>query len=649
MSSILAPVAPDIPAAAVRERVRVERVPSPRRAPAPWLVLFVTLGIAAAYVAWHLRRGWMPYDDGSMAQGAERLIQGQLPHRDFDDIYTGGLDWLNAGAFRMFGTNLWSLRIVLFAVFLAWVPAVFQVARRFVRPLTAAVVTLLAVAWSLPNYSAAMPSWYNLFLATFGVAALYRNMEDGRARWLLLAGVAGGLSILVKVVGLYYVAGVLLYLVFRAQSQAAEGRAAEGRAANGRAAEAPSGTGYAVFVTGALLAFVAALLVLVRRQLHLPDVAQFVLPSALLAALLIRNEWRAEGASRQRFVTLARLLVPFIAGVALPVALFLVPYVRSGSVRALINGVFVLPMKRFGIAESPVLPLWTMLACIPLVAVAFLARQQAARRRWVVAGLGVVLVAIVVVAGWKSVVYREVWFSVQNVLPLLAVAGVAVLWRERAADEDEPLLRPRLMALLCVMALCNLVQFPYFVANYFCYVAPLVLLAAVAMSAYLRIASRAVVGLVMAFYLAFAVTRANRTTLYTMAVYYQPYLPTTVLALPRGGIEVPTVHAEVYRPLILLLRERARGGYTWASPDMPEVYFLSGLKNPTRTLFDFFDDTTGRTARILGALDTHGVTAIVLNRAPAFSAPLSDDLVGALEQRYPFGTNVGPFQVRWRQ
>ena len=70
---------------------------------------------------------------------------------------------------------------MLFAVFLAWVPAVFYIASRFVRPLAAGGITLLAVAWSLPNYSAAMPSWYNLFLATFGVAALFRFLEDGGA------------------------------------------------------------------------------------------------------------------------------------------------------------------------------------------------------------------------------------------------------------------------------------------------------------------------------------------------------------------------------------------------------------------------------------------------------------------------------------
>ena len=32
--------------------------------------------------------------------------------------------------------------------------------------------TVLAVFWSVPNYPAAMPSWYNLYLATGGTLAL---------------------------------------------------------------------------------------------------------------------------------------------------------------------------------------------------------------------------------------------------------------------------------------------------------------------------------------------------------------------------------------------------------------------------------------------------------------------------------------------
>jgi hypothetical protein len=211
------------------------------------VVLLTVLVVSALYVAWHLNRGWMPYDEGALAQSAERVLQGELPHRDFDEIYTGGLAFLNAGAFRLLGITLLPMRLALFTVFLAWIPAVFAIASRFVRPAAAGAIAFLAVGWSLPNYTAAMPSWYNLFLATFGVLALFRYLEDGRMRWLLLAGLAGGLSFLVKVVGLYYVAGVVLFLVFQAHA-----------ASRARAGASPArSTPYAVFVTGALVIFVA--------------------------------------------------------------------------------------------------------------------------------------------------------------------------------------------------------------------------------------------------------------------------------------------------------------------------------------------------------------------------------------------------------
>jgi hypothetical protein len=260
----------------------------------------------------------------------------------------------------------------------------------------------------------------------------------------------------------------------------------------------------------------------------------------------------------------------------------------------------------------------------------------------------VALAVLFVVTGRSDPVYRSVWYSVQTLLPGLVIAGVAVLARTRAADAEDRLLRPRAMLLLCIAALCNLIQFPYFVPNYFCYVSPLVALAAVALCRYLRPRGRLIPAAVLAFFIVFAAVRMNDSTLYTMGVVYRPYLRTLPLGLDRGGLEVPAVHAEAYRRLIPVLRARARGGYVWASPDCPEVYFLSGLRNPTRTLFDFFDDPAGRTARVLRALEQHDVRVVVLNARPAFSQPLADDLVTELERRYPFAGNIGVFHVRWR-
>ncbi|MFL5607920.1 MAG: ArnT family glycosyltransferase [Gemmatimonadaceae bacterium] len=604
------------------------------------VVLLGALAISAAYLGWHLGRGWIPYDDGALAQTAERVLQGELPHRDFDDIYTGGLAFLNAAAFRLIGTTLWSLRLVMFAVFIAWVPTVYSIAARFVRPLAAATITLLAVVWSVPNYTAAMPSWYNLFLATFGVAMLLRHLEDERTGWLVAAGVMGGLSFLVKVVGLYYVAGVLLFLVFQAHARA-------------RSAAGPQerrGDLYALFVSAALLVFVASLAALVRRQLHVPEVVQFVMPGALIAALLVRNEWtQPAGDSRGRLAGLAKLVAPFLAGVALPVVLFLVPYARSGALGAFAYGVFVLPMKRFGVASVPALSVWTMLTLVPLALLAALAGRAGPRVRRYAGAVSVIVAALLFLAtGWSDPLYRSVWYSARNLLPVLVVVGVTVLWRVRAVDAEQPQLRARLMLLLSVAGLCSLVQFPYFVPNYFSYVAPLVLLTAVALCGYLQPKGALIPATVLAFYLVFAAVRTNDSTLYTMGVTYQPYLRTVPLGLGRGGVDVPVVHAEAYRKLVPMLRARAKSGYIWASPDAPEMYFLSGLKNPTRSLFDFFDDTTGRTARVLEALDKHDVTVVVLNARPTFSPAPPVDLIGELESRYPFATNIGPYQVRWK-
>ncbi len=183
-----------------------------------WIVLGAVLAIAAIYVFARIGSGWVPADDGILSQGALRVMQGQLPHRDFAEIYTGGLGVIHALAFRIFGVSLMSLRLCVFLFFLAWIPAVYYLALRFTSAVAAGLITLTAVVWSYPNYPAAMPSWYNLFFATFGAAALLRYLEVRRARWLFVAGACGGVSLLIKVIGAYYIAAVLLFLAFLEQS-----------------------------------------------------------------------------------------------------------------------------------------------------------------------------------------------------------------------------------------------------------------------------------------------------------------------------------------------------------------------------------------------------------------------------------------------
>ncbi len=576
--------------------------------------------VSAGYVGHGLDRGWFPHDEGTLAQSAERVLSGELPHRDFDEVYTGGLTYLNAAAFRVLGTNLLSLRLPLFGVFLLWVPALYYVATRFARPEVAGLVVALGAAWSLPRYSAAVPSWYNLFFATFGAAALLRHLETDRRRWLLAAGVAGGLSCLAKIVGLYYVAGVLLFLAFRERVLLAD--SPNGSAGRWRA--------YPVAIGGALLCFVALLVWLVRTRLAVAEVVHFVLPGATLAAFVYHESATSNESGWKRCASLARLVSPFAIGFVISIAVFLIPYVHSGSLPALLGGVFLAPARRVDFAARSLPGAPTLLGAIPVaLLLGIIPLRRFPAQRVVLATLMLALIAFLIFSK------HAVWYSIRPLVPLAVLVGTWGL--ARRAQGLSPLRRQQVLLVLSITAMCSLVQFPFAAAGYFFYVAPLAAIVVLALAASQERRPGVVPGAVLALYLLFAIVDTHPS-----------HERTERLTLERGGIVVPSRDKARYESLVDLLRTHAAGGYAYAAPDCPEVYFLAGLRNPTRTIFEFLGDSAGRTERVLRALDDRHVTAVAINERPPFSGALSSDLLDSLVARYPRQQTLDPFIVRWR-
>jgi len=109
-----------------------------------------------------------------------------------------------------------------------------------------------------------------------------------------------------------------------------------------------------------------------------------------------------------------------------------------------------------------------------------------------------------------------------------------------------------------------------------------------------------------------------------------------------------TSHKQQYEALVKVVRTLATGEYIFATPDCPEVYFLSGFRNPTRTTYDFFDDPTRRAERIRDTLARAHVGVVVLNWRPQYSGPPPAELVTHLREDYPKAVMVGAFEVRWR-
>lgn len=613
------------------------------------LVFLVLWGIAGLYAFQNLDRGWIPHDEGTLAQSAERVLRGDLPHRDFDEVYTGGLSVLNAVAFRVLGVNLLTPRLVLFGFFLAWVPAVFYVTTRFAAWPMAALATLLSVAWSIPNYPAAMPSWYNLFFAVFGLAAFLGHLETGARRWLFWAGLAGGCSILVKTSGTFFVAAGLLFVAYREQETA------EAEASRANRDPASRHRVFSTFSTLLLLTFLVLLTRLVGGRSGGAGILRFVVPLGALALFLAWSEWRggARGGDAARFRNLARLALPFLGGVLGPLAVLAGIYLALGAEGDLARGLFQAPTARLAYAATPPPGLGKLWVVLPLLALVLLDVSPWRRARASAAAFVVLAATALLVARPPDALFPPLWYLLNALGPLVAVSGVmalVVLQRRRGADANR---RQRLLAAVSVAGGVMLIQFPFAGAIYLFYALPALVPAALALvdGGPKGSSQRPVFAGTMVFLVVFSARWINSGTLFADGRFpYDPASATARLALPRGGnLRVESADKEQYERLVAAMQGLSGSPFTFAAPDLPEVYFLSGLRNPTPTLFDFFAPAEGRTGRILEALEARDVDVIVLNRRLRFSGPPPDDLLEELQVRYPRAAIIGDFILRWRE
>lgn len=593
------------------------------------IVLVAVLVVAGFYVGSHIGKGWVPADEGTLGQSALRVWQGQLPHRDFGEIYTGGLSVIHALAFRVLGVNLLTLRICVFLFFLAWIPAVYYVAFRFVSALGAGLMTLVAVSWSFPNYPAAMPSWYNLFFATFGAAALLRYLEIRKRRWIFIAGVCGGISILIKVIGAYYIAGVLLSLAFVEQGEHESGKSEE------------PAVSYRIFSASALLLFAVTVIYMFHSRLGGGELYQFVLPPLALVGLILLTELGVQSSGTgARFRALFGLIAPFAAGVLTPVIAFLVPYAWSGSLGKFLLGVSSSAISR-AVGLGVIRPAGVeksvySLALLGLVAAAMYLREFQGRIVGAVAAAG--LAAMLLKS--NQMVVSGVWLSVATMTPLVVLSGAALLAYGRHGVWTR-LQRQRVMVLASLAALCSMVQYPFAAPIYLTYSVPLTLLATVAIVATARKrAGTYVLASLAGFYLIFGVVTLVPDYIYELT--HKVGVMQELRLERAGGLQIefaPDVEA-----LTRFLQQHSPNRLMYAGNDCPELYFLAGLKNVAS------DDGGAPPDEVLKVLQSDDLNVVVINEGPFFpSARMSPEIRAEVTKRFPHSALFGIFHVFWKQ
>lgn len=599
--------------------------PSTGRAPVPaWVWPVAAALLAALDLRGHIFVGWIPHDEGALAMGAALVRAGAWPHRDFSDIYTGGLAVLGAAAQTLFGNDLRALRILFFICTIGWVALLAVALRRFLSPLLAAVAALLAYTWGPPLYAAAMPSWFLLFLATLLLWTLFRWHEIGHRGWLFAAGATIGAALLIKINALFLLAGAGCALLLPLPPASAT---------------TDRGLGGVARATAATLGVLGALLLL-RSGWPLGRTIGIGLPMIVLAAVggtnAARQGERLLVAVRARGSEVGILL----AGVLAVVGPWVAAYLVTGAGHELWVGVLVLPFRRVAMAKAvPPALQWRDLIVtglfLTLMGVAWRGRDRRLVPLLVIAGLVGVL-ASTQENGW--IVVSRSWHVARVLGAALIIA--AGLTASRRAEEGTD--RTALAILAWITAWFAMVQYPFAAPVYLAYVAPLMLATGAAVMAAWRTQGGVAATLGLSV-LVLGVAFDHGESVGALGRLREGARTMAPLPGPRAGILVPVSDSAEYDGIDRTL-DAWHATRIIAGPDAPEVYYLTGRPMLDREFFEFFapDWSPGLLAT---RARRHRAEAVVLNTAPGFSTITVDSVVEPLGRTIIQDTLIGRFRL----
>lgn len=264
-------------------------------------------------------------DEGYLVARSAQVAAGAVPHRDFSDIYGPGVFAVSGAALALGDGQILAVRVLLALLKALAVGASFLLARRFLSAWLAVAVAGLGIAyWGRfsENLNAPYAALFTIPIALVATCLLIRALERQSRAGLFMAGLVAGTGILFKQsLGGLVAYGMVLSIVAVACREGGERRSVGWLAAWGMA--------------GALVVFPFA------SYLSAPDYMLHFLPFHGLVVWVGIGLWR-RGVPPAADVLSAQV-VPFVAGVALPVGLVAALYLSWASLDPLVYDMFSLP------------------------------------------------------------------------------------------------------------------------------------------------------------------------------------------------------------------------------------------------------------------------------------------------------------------
>jgi hypothetical protein len=246
---------------------------------------------------------------------------------------------------------------------------------------------------------------------------------------------------------------------------------------------------------------------------------------------------------------------------------------------------------------------------------------------------------LLLASGKHELITQLIFESAQMLAPIAIVIGaIKLIYGTNGVGGVR---QQQLMLLLSLSAVCGLVQFPFAAPIYFCYYAPLLILAVFAIvPTQKRRNDGFTLGALLALFLLTAVIRLAPARIFHITFGHGERL--ALLAIPAaGGLRVSS--PQNYEAMVAAVQEHSTNRHVMAFPECPEVYFLTGLQNPTRNDDGALPEDIGR---VIAANQTN---VVVINQQPHFAASKpSPEVLAAIEKAYPRSNVFGKYLICWR-
>jgi hypothetical protein len=153
-------------------------------------------------------------DEGTIVYGAQRVLEGQVPYRDFLEMMGPGSFYWLALFFKLFGLGWQVTRFYLLFTGVATALLIYFITRRFVRGATSFVPCLFAVVMGLPFWSGCNHHWDSNLFALAALISFLKWQDGERLRWLMATGtLAGVTSCFIQQKGLFLVLAFMIAIV----------------------------------------------------------------------------------------------------------------------------------------------------------------------------------------------------------------------------------------------------------------------------------------------------------------------------------------------------------------------------------------------------------------------------------------------------